>query len=116
MGKYCHTISGRRRYFEQYKAKEERISINTTVQGSAADFVKMATVKVMESVKKSPKFGLDPPKLVLQLHDELIFEVAANHVTEMERILREILPMPNVLDVTFAVKVKSGLSWCSLID
>ena len=82
---YTETLIGRRRSFENYSSRAARVgkitklfgkilsnlAVNTKIQGSAADIVKMGTVKAARKIRET---GIDA-KLVLQIHDELLFEV-----------------------------------------
>ncbi len=78
--KYTQTIFGRRRYFDGFnsplpfiRAQAERMAINAPIQGSQADLIKLAMVKISEYLKKNK---LDSKvRLVLQIHDELIYEI-----------------------------------------
>ena len=72
----------------------------------------MATVKLIDAFSK--KFRTNLPILVLQLHDELIFEISKNQKDEVEKLMNDILPLPNVLSVKFEIKIKSGLAWSAL--
>jgi len=82
---FVTTITGRRRYIDinspndSLRAQAERQAINTVVQGSAADLIKLAMIKMASRIMDWRKEGGSmPPKLILQIHDELVFEVAAN--------------------------------------
>jgi DNA polymerase I-like protein with 3'-5' exonuclease and polymerase domains len=87
---YVTTIAGRRRYLdgiqssdELKRAQAERQAVNSVIQGSAADLIKMAMLKmasrIMDWAKQTSNYGGTgkPPRLVLQIHDELLFEVVA---------------------------------------
>ena len=74
----------------------------------------MATVRLINKLKE--KFPTEMPLLVLQLHDELIFEVNQGQLSEVEKIIKEVLPMEDVFSVKFAVKVKHGNCWSALND
>lgn len=78
--KYTETIFGRRRYFEGFnsplpfiRAQAERMAINAPIQGSQADLIKLAMVKIDDYLKKEKM--TDQVKLILQIHDEVIYEV-----------------------------------------
>lgn len=104
---YTQTISGRRRSFTNYSSRSKRVAVNTKIQGSAADIVKDGTVRVMRKLRETQ---LDA-KLVLQLHDELIFEVKDRDRRVLEDILANLLPLRGEYPVDFDVKIKKGASW-----
>ncbi|XP_006884376.1 PREDICTED: DNA polymerase theta [Elephantulus edwardii] len=149
---FVQTILGRRRYLPgikdnnpYHKAHAERQSINTTVQGSAADIVKIATVNIQkhletfhsafkshahrEGVLQSDRRGLLPKSrphgmfcpirggfFVLQLHDELLYEVAEEDVVQVAQIVKTEMENAIKLSVKLKVKVKIGASWGELQD
>ncbi|XP_059178781.1 DNA polymerase theta-like [Physella acuta] len=131
---YVKTIFNRRRYLQaikstnpQARAQAERQAINTTIQGSAADLVKMAMVnidnKLMQLFPLSDKrHYLNQPNsniskggfLVLQLHDELIYEISANHLFEISKLVKHQMETALKLDVCLPVKLKVGQNWADL--
>lgn len=74
----------------------------------------MATVKLIDVLTR--KFPTNPPKLVMQLHDEVIFEISKTQLKEVESILYDVLTMKNHFSVKFDIKVRSGMAWSSLDD
>ncbi len=92
--------------------KAERQAINTIVQGSASDLVKKAMIKIDKTIKKN----LIKTDLVIQLHDELIFEVDIQHVNKLKEILK--LCMENCMEfmVKMEIKIRTGKSWGDLND
>lgn len=149
---FVQTILGRRRYLPgikdnnpYHKAHAERQAINTTVQGSAADIVKIATVNIQkqletfhstfkshghrEGMLQSDKTGLLPKRrlpgvfcpvrggfFILQLHDELLYEVAEEDVVQVAQIVKNEMENAIKLSVKLKVKVKIGASWGELKD
>ncbi|XP_049641821.1 DNA polymerase theta [Suncus etruscus] len=149
---FVHTILGRRRYLPgikdnnpYHKAHAERQAINTTVQGSAADVVKTATVNIQkqleilhstfkshshrEAVLQSNRKGLFPEKklqgnfcpirggfFILQLHDELLYEVAQEDIVQVAQIVKKEMENAIKLSVKLKVKLKIGASWGALQD
>lgn len=111
---YVTTIFGRRRYikelFERNKnvvAFGERVAMNTPIQGSAADIIKIAMIRVYEALKeKAPS-----SKLVMQVHDELIVEAVPEEVETVKTILKEEMENAAKLDVPLIAQVKSGKRW-----
>lgn len=119
---YVETIRKRRRCLpsinsSDYKQKTqaERQAINTIVQGSASDLVKTAMVKIEKTLAKA--FGDKPNRganLVMQLHDELIYEVHRLDVDRVKDIIRD--GMENCIEFTVKMKVKirMGTNWGNL--
>lgn len=108
------TIAGRfRRIPEIYSSNKaeqagaERIAINTPIQGSAADIVKTAMVKLDARLRKE---GLKS-KLILQVHDELIFECPEDEVEKVKSILSEVMPNAIKLDLPLKVSIETGKRW-----
>jgi DNA polymerase-1 len=106
---YVETLFGRRRYVDELKSQNmmirragERAAINAPIQGTAADLVKLAMTRLNESL---------PIPLILQVHDELLFECPKEdvevHSAEIRRTMEEIHP----LAVPLKVNVSSGTSW-----
>uniref|UniRef100_A0A670JQ90 DNA polymerase theta n=1 Tax=Podarcis muralis TaxID=64176 RepID=A0A670JQ90_PODMU len=138
---FVQTIMGRRRYLPAIKdsnpyrkAQAERQAVNTVVQGSAADIVKTATVNIQAQLESFPSavksYGhnhqhlgfpesLDfPPPLrgffILQLHDELLYEVAEDSLIQVAQIVKHEMEHAVKLLVKLSVKVKVGPSWGDL--
>ncbi len=108
------TIFGRRRrVYELFHSKREvreqgeRIAINTPVQGSAADIIKLSMIKIDREIEKNFR----DVSLVLQLHDELIFEVPEEEVEEFKVVLKNIMEGVYNLKVPLGVNVGVGDSW-----
>ncbi len=111
---YGVTIFGRRRQIEELKAKNfvqrsfgERVAKNMPIQGSAADIIKIAMVKVYQRLKKE---GL-VSKLILQVHDELMIEVYRPEKEIVEKILVEEMQGAANLLVPLTVEVETGETW-----
>ena len=111
---YVQTIRGRRIYLEDISSRNpairqaaERLAINAPVQGSAADIIKIATIKVHEWLKQS---GLDA-WMLLQVHDELVFEVATEQLEELQTGVRACMQSAEQLSVELLVDFGSGNNW-----
>lgn len=111
---YVETIMNRRRYIPELKSQKytersfgERVALNTPVQGSAADIIKVAMVKVYKALKS----GGYKSKLILQVHDELIVEALKSEAKEVKRILKENMENAVKLTVPLTVDVNEGDSW-----
>ncbi|XP_054633899.1 DNA polymerase theta isoform X2 [Dunckerocampus dactyliophorus] len=138
---YVHTLTGRRRYLPgitntnpHVKAHAERQAVNTTVQGSAADIVKLATVNIQRRLQNTyPKAPLShqhthsarhPHRgatlrggyFVLQLHDELIYEATEEDLIQVAQIVKREMETAVKLYVKLKAKVKVGPSWGNLQD
>ncbi|KND02903.1 uncharacterized protein SPPG_01983 [Spizellomyces punctatus DAOM BR117] len=126
---YVETILGRRRYLPgihenklSVRTHAERQAINTTVQGSAADLVKVAMIHVDKAFRhrgwdswiSDPDNVRKVPHLVLQIHDELLFEVPMHLVDEVKSIIVDCMSHTFELDVPLPVRMKMGKKWGSL--
>jgi DNA polymerase-1 len=82
----------------------ERTAINTPIQGTAADIIKLAMIKVDQELKKT---GLKA-KMLLQIHDELVFEVPENEIEQTEKLVKECMESVMKLDVPLIVNISVG--------
>jgi DNA polymerase I len=111
---YVSTILGRRRYMPglvsgnyMLRAAAEREATNAPLQGSAADLMKLAMVRIDRALEES---GLDATML-LQIHDELIFDVARSQLPRVAALVREHMENAMTLSVPIEVTLKSGHNW-----
>lgn len=111
---YTATIMGRRRYLpdltsdnRQRREMAERMALNAPIQGSAADIIKVAMLGVEREIAER---GLRS-RLLLQIHDELVLEVGAGELTELEALVREQMGSAADLLVPLDVSVGVGASW-----
>jgi DNA polymerase-1 len=111
---YAETILGRRRPIPELKSRNpgqvafgERIAVNTVVQGSAADLIKRAMIDIHRELKS----GRHPAKMLIQVHDELVFEVPRGDIEEEARMIREKMEHAIPLDVPIVVDVAWGRTW-----
>lgn len=111
---YARTILGRRREIVGIRSRRprnlnlpERTAVNTVIQGSAADLIKQAMINVHRRLKEAPALG----SLLLQIHDELVFESPADKVAELVALAKH--EMEHALDVSvpIVVDVKVGDNW-----
>ncbi len=112
--RYVETMMGRRRSIPDIDASNrnirenaERIAINTTIQGSAADLIKKAMIDIQKYFIKS---GLKS-KLIIQVHDELVFEVPKDELEEMKKIVNDKMVNAVKLDVSVKVDIGVGPNW-----
>jgi DNA polymerase-1 len=113
---YTSTVLGRRRYLpeldssnRQVREAAERAALNAPIQGSAADIIKVAMIEVDKTLKAS---GLKS-RMLLQVHDELLFEVAQRERDQLEALVRDRMGSAYPLDVPLEVSVGYGRSWDS---
>jgi DNA polymerase-1 len=111
---YTETILGRRRYLpdltsdnRQRREMAERMALNAPIQGSAADLIKVAMLAADRALRES---GLGS-RMLLQVHDELVFEVAPGEREELERLVRGAMGGAADLSVPLEVSVGVGTSW-----
>ena len=111
---YVETAFGRRLWLPEInspngprRAGAERAAINAPMQGTAADLIKMAMVGVEDALARS---GLNA-RMLLQVHDELVFEVAADQVETLREIATEVMENVAKLRVPLEVSVGSGPNW-----
>jgi DNA polymerase-1 len=116
---YAATLTGRRRYIPDLRASNrnqrmaaERIAINMPIQGTAADIIKIAMNRIdAELLERQAQGAL--ARMVLQVHDELIFETPAAEVDDVREIAHRLMPSLE-LAVPLVIEEKSGRSWGDL--
>lgn len=111
---YVSTLLGRRRYLPEINSKNfnvraasERMALNTPIQGTAADIIKIAMVSVHKELKNRNLKS----RLILQVHDELIIETAVDEVDEVKKILRKSMESAYELKVPLDVDLHVGRNW-----
>lgn len=116
---YTETLFGRRRYLPALKSRlpqilagAERMAMNAPLQGTAADVIKLAMIKVDKNLQTAGLGG--EAHLLLQIHDELIYEVTKAKVTEAEKIIRPAMEGAIELPVPLSVSFDVGDSWSEL--
>jgi DNA polymerase-1 len=113
---YAETLTGRRRYIPDLRAPDrnrrsaaERIAMNMPIQGTAADIIKIAMNRIdAELLERRRKGKL--ARMVLQVHDELIFELPRAELDDVREIARRLMPSLE-LAVPLVLDEKSGYSW-----
>ncbi len=113
---YVDTLYGRRRDMpdlkasnRQIRAAAERAAINMPLQGTAADIIKLAMISLHEKLADR-----DDCRMLLQVHDELLFEVSAGSLAELSEIIRHDMENVAQLRVPIEVDLSSGPNWCDL--
>ena len=111
---YVETIFGRRRYLPDInsgngtvRALAERTAVNAPIQGTSADIIKLAMINVNRRIEKE---GLKS-RMVLQIHDELMFDAVAEEVEILEKIVREEMENVTSLSVPLTVECNHGNNW-----
>lgn len=111
---YATTILGRRREISGIRGKRwgnlnlpERTAVNTVIQGSAADLIKQAMIQVHERLQRERH----PARILLQIHDELVFEAPEADVHSLIQLAKEEMESALDLDVPIVVDCKSGDNW-----
>jgi len=115
---YARTILGRRRRIEGIRAARgrnrntpERTAINTVIQGSAADLIKRAMINVHQRLEREHH----PARMLLQIHDELVFESPAGDVPSLVALVKHEMEHALPLDVPLAVDVSAGKNWLETV-
>ena len=111
---YVETIFGRRRYLPDINSKNgtvrslaERNAVNAPIQGTSADIIKLAMINVARRLKKE---GMQS-RMVLQIHDELVFDAVVSEVNRLEEIVREEMENVMELSVPLTVECNHGNNW-----
>ncbi len=108
------TLLGRERYIpainsrnKTEKSSAERMAVNTPIQGSAADIVKLAMIRLAGRLKKEKLES----RMILQVHDELIFEVPENELSVMKKLVKEEMESAFTLSIPLRTSIETGRSW-----
>jgi DNA polymerase-1 len=88
----------------------ERMAINAPVQGSSADIIKIAMINLYREMEKRNLKS----KMLLQIHDELLFEVPEQEVTEMKSLVGDLMPRAFELCVPVKIDIKLGKNWAEM--
>ena len=114
---YAETLFGRKRNLpdikstnRQIKAMAERVAINSPIQGTAADIIKLAMINIQRVLKERKLQS----KMILQVHDELIFDVVPSELEEMKVLVREHMEGAVSLSVALKVEMGTGNNWYDL--
>jgi DNA polymerase-1 len=114
---YAETLFGRRRNLpdikstnRQIKAMAERVAINSPIQGTAADIIKLAMINIQRLLSERKLKS----KMILQVHDELIFDVVPEELEEMKVLVQEQMEGAVSLSVALKVEMGTGSNWYDL--
>ena len=111
---FVTTLGGFKRYVLELRSNNqtvrklgERIAVNSPIQGTAADIIK----KAMVEIDKKLKSGNFKTKMILQVHDELVFEVLEKELNEVAKMVKNTMETCFKLDVPLVVELKAGKNW-----
>ena len=111
---YAQTMFGRRRPVPELKSSNfmqrsfgERVAMNSPIQGTAADIIKIAMIRVAERLQEEQLES----RIVLQVHDELLVETKIEEKEQVKRILEEEMPLAAQLQVPLSIDVEEGKNW-----
>ena len=114
---FAETLAGRRRYIPDIHSPNfnvrmgaERIAINMPIQGTASDIIKIAMIRIDDELEKQGFVS----KMLLQVHDELIFEGPRSELEALRALVLQIMPASLKLDVPLKVDVKVGRNWADM--
>ncbi|KAF8821425.1 Dna polymerase I domain-containing protein [Cardiosporidium cionae] len=117
---FVTTIQGRRRYLEDLhsidtakRSEAERFAVNTKIQGSASDLMKVSMLRVQTELHSTTWSG-SPPAILLTLHDEMLLECHQNDIPRVAHLLRECMTTNHPLEVPLSIKLRKGYRWGSL--
>lgn len=113
---FVETLFGRRRYLPdiystipQMQAQAERMAVNQPIQGTGADLLKMAMIRIYDYMKA--ELPRERARMLLQVHDELVFEIKEDALNEITPKIKELMESVYKLDVPLIVDVKYGENW-----
>ncbi len=112
---YVETLLGRRRYFPALQSKqntvqknrEEREAINAPIQGTAADIMKIAMLRIPPALNKAALRA----QMLLQVHDELVLEVPQKELEKTAKVVQQVMGSAYPLDIPLSTEARSGLNW-----
>lgn len=122
---YTTTYFGRVRYFEGIQSKipfiramAERMAVNAPIQGTSADILKIAMIRIYDYLKKNKLE--DDIRMLIQVHDELIFEIQKEvdkkHILKIEELMENVLLREESKGIKFEVNIKKGKNWGEMQD
>lgn len=116
---YVSTLLGRRRYLSEMRSRNhtqrqagERMAINMPIQGTAADIMKIAMIEMDRRLAESSC----PARMILQVHDELLFELPKSDLEEIVELTREVMENAFQLLVPLKVDIAAGVTWGDLVS
>jgi DNA polymerase-1 len=114
---YVSTLFDRRRYIPELAAKNrnirqfgERTAINSPIQGTAADIITLAMINIHRKLREQAL----KTRMILQVHDELIFEVPEGELEAAKQLVTQEMEQVTQLEVPLVVNIKTGSNWAEL--
>ena len=115
---YVETMLGRRRYFpnlksglnQAMKSREEREAINAPIQGTAADIMKIAMIKIPPALAQASLHG----KMLLQVHDELVVECPLAEISSVAGVVRDVMENAYHISIPLTTEARWGMNWDDL--
>lgn len=114
---YVTTMLGRRRYLpeitstnRQVREGAERMAINAPVQGTSADIIKVAMIRIYNEMRRQAMRS----RMLLQIHDELLFESPDDELVQLSEVVRKLMPAAVELRVPLKVDLKAGPNWADM--
>lgn len=111
---YTETLLGRRRYFKNINSKnkvvasyEERAAINHPIQGTAADIIKKAMIEINKFIEENNLRS----RIILQIHDELLFNVPNNEIEIVQTAIKQLMETTITLNIPLIVEIGKGKNW-----
>jgi DNA polymerase-1 len=111
---YVTTIFGRRRYIPELRERNfnirafgERTAANSPIQGSAADLIKIAMIRIDDALRSARH----ETKMLLQVHDELVFEVPPDEMDSVKKLVKHEMEHAAQLSVPLVVDMGTGVNW-----
>lgn len=111
---FAVTLTGRKRPIPDinskngmFRAAAERLAVNTPLQGTQADIIKDAMIQIDKELQKSPDLGL----MILQIHDELIFETPDSHLEQLREVVQKTMENIIELKIPLTVNIAIGKNW-----
>jgi DNA polymerase-1 len=114
---FVTTLLGRRRYIPDINSRNmglrqfaERQAVNTPIQGTASDLIKLAMLRISEEIgDKCPG-----SRMILQIHDELVFDAPAEEIPALSGLVKEKMENARKLDIPIKVDMKTGKNWLDM--
>ena len=114
---FVTTLLGRRRYIPEINNKNmgirqfaQRQAVNTPIQGTASDLIKLAMIKISAHIKSQ---GLEA-RMILQIHDELVFDLPIHELNKLSRLVKDEMENVMKLEVPIKVDMKKGDNWLEM--
>jgi len=111
---FAETLYGRRRFLANINSSnrvvrqfEERVAINMPIQGTAADMIKIAMIKIFNELEKRKS----KTKMILQVHDELVFDAHKNEIDELLPVIKNLMETALPLNVPIVIETGIGNNW-----